>query len=104
MRELKYLEPVSVGKIYGLTTCIFGFLIGVFIALFGSLLTLGSEELGAGFGMLSGGMAMIFFPIFYGILGFVAGTIGALLYNLFAGWVGGIQFKIDDEEEYRDEV
>lgn len=44
-----------------------------------------------GAGML---ILAILFPIFYGAIGFVAGTIGALLYNLFASWVGGIEIEL----------
>jgi hypothetical protein len=37
----------------------------------------------------------IFMPIFYGIMGFVVGAIGALLYNLVANWVGGIEMEVE---------
>lgn len=33
-------------------------------------------------------------PIFYGILGFIMGAIGAALYNLFAKWIGGIEVQV----------
>ncbi len=36
----------------------------------------------------------ILFPIFYGAIGFVAGAVGGLLYNLFANWLGGIQLEL----------
>ena len=36
-------------------------------------------------------------PILYGGLGFVMGAISALLYNLFAKWVGGIEVRVDAE-------
>jgi hypothetical protein len=35
---------------------------------------------------------MIFFPIMYGLFGFVGGAIGAAIYNIAAGIVGGIKF------------
>ena len=33
--------------------------------------------------------------VIYGILGFIGGAIGALIYNLVAGMVGGIVFEVD---------
>jgi hypothetical protein len=34
-------------------------------------------------------------PVLYGAVGFVGGAIGALLYNLFAKWVGGFELQIE---------
>jgi H+/Cl- antiporter ClcA len=34
-------------------------------------------------------------PVFYGVIGFIAGLIGALLYNLFARWVGGFELELE---------
>ncbi len=45
-----------------------------------------------GFGM--GIAAIIILPIFYGILGGVIAWLMALVYNLVAGWVGGLEVDI----------
>jgi len=45
--------------------------------------------------MMFGVGAIIFLPIFYGVLGLVAGAIGAALYNLFAGMLGGIELETE---------
>jgi hypothetical protein len=34
-------------------------------------------------------------PVLYGVMGFVFGAIGALLYNLFAKWVGGFELQLE---------
>ena len=39
---------------------------------------------------------MIFMPILYGILDFVFGLIGALLYNGIARVIGGIEIEIEE--------
>lgn len=39
--------------------------------------------------------AIIYFPIMYGIMGFISGVIMAFLYNLIAGWIGGIEVEIE---------
>ena len=53
--------------------------------------------------MLAGGGAIVFgllvmigIPIFYSIMGFIGGVIGALIYNLFAGLVGGIEIEVEN--------
>jgi hypothetical protein len=44
----------------------------------------------AGFGI---GFA-IAIPIVYGVVGFIFTAIGCLIYNLVAGWVGGIEIDV----------
>jgi hypothetical protein len=39
-------------------------------------------------------MAVILCPIVYGIIGGIAAVIGALIYNLASGWVGGVEVEI----------
>jgi hypothetical protein len=38
--------------------------------------------------------AIIVLPIVYGILGMIGGALTAALYNLFAGWVGGVEMDV----------
>jgi hypothetical protein len=38
--------------------------------------------------------AIIVFPLLYGFLGFLAGIIGATLFNLVASMVGGIEIEL----------
>jgi len=37
----------------------------------------------------------IFLPIFYAIMGFLIGVIGAAIYNLLAAWIGGIEMDVE---------
>ena len=39
--------------------------------------------------------AIVVLPIFYGILGAVLTAISAVLYNIVAGMIGGIQIEVD---------
>ena len=101
---------LSVAKMYGLLTFIFGLIFGVlyglFLILFGAALTAASSE---GINTAAGGVStvvlglgvMIGLPIFYGVLGFVMGAIAALVYNILAGIVGGIKFDLEGvQQEY----
>ena len=51
-----------------------------------------TNETGVGFGI---GFALLL-PLFYGLLGFVFTALGCIIYNLVAGWVGGIEIEIGD--------
>lgn len=93
MVVLKRLGVLSVAKLQALTMAVFGLLIGLiyaFIGIIASAIGGGAEAaLGIGLSLL----AIIFVPIIYGIFGFIVGAIGAFVYNLFAGWVGGIEME-----------
>ena len=45
--------------------------------------------------MMMGPALIVIFPIFYGIFAFVALAIIAALYNLFAGWTGGLLVRLE---------
>jgi len=51
----------------------------------------GAEAAGAGIVMV---LVAIFLPIFYGVFGFISGIIVAAIYNLIAGWTGGIEVEL----------
>lgn len=60
--------------------------IGFFIDLFGPGLNAGTAL---------AFMALIGMPVIFAAFGFVAGGIGALVYNAFAGWLGGLKLEMD---------
>jgi hypothetical protein len=37
----------------------------------------------------------VFIPIIYGVMGFVFGIITAAIYNVIAGWIGGIEVEVE---------
>jgi hypothetical protein len=79
---------------------IIGVIYGLFIMLFGaamsSLMPQSENQAMGGIGsVVAGIIIMIAVPIFYGIFAFIGGAIGALVYNLAAGIVGGIRFELE---------
>ena len=46
-------------------------------------------------GMIFGVGAIIFLPIFYGVLGFIGGAIMAIVYNVVAGFAGGLELALE---------
>ena len=52
------------------------------------------SEVPAWLGAFFGVGSIILFPIAYGIMGFIGGLITAVLYNILAGFVGGIEMEL----------
>lgn len=86
--EWKSFDVVSVGKIFAAIWAIIGFLYGLVFALFASMFAgmPGVGGMAVGFGIA----AIIILPIVFAFIGFVAGVIGAFIYNIVAARVGGI--------------
>ena len=99
---------ISVAKMYGLLMFIFGVIIGIIygliIMLLGATMSAAAGRNGAMGGVSSVVMGlgmMIGIPIFYGIIGFVMGAIGALVYNALSGIIGGVKFELEGvQHEY----
>ena len=90
--EIKKIDVMSVGKLSGFIYAVVGLLSGLLISLFsfslGSMLSQSSSNnFLSSFGIAS----IVVFPILYGLMGFVGGVIGAVIYNLAARFVGGIK-------------
>jgi len=101
MAVIKRIEPGSAFKVGLVVYAFLGFLIGLLVAGFsmiaGSLGRFASGGLTApaAFGMGFGLASIIIFPILYGLIGGVVAAIVAALYNLAAGWVGGLQIDLE---------
>jgi hypothetical protein len=100
MTTIRRFDVLSVGKIMGATYGLLGLIFGLifsFLAILGATAGLAAGNGGedAVFGFFFGAGAIIFLPIFYGFMGFVAGIVGSAIYNLVAGFAGGIQVELD---------
>jgi hypothetical protein len=94
MHIVKAVGVLSVAKIMGLIYGCMGLIFAPFfllIGVMGSALGKQNSPLAGIFGV---GFAILM-PLLYGAMGFVMGAIGALLYNLFARWVGGFELEIE---------
>lgn len=45
-----------------------------------------------------GAIMLILMPLLYAILGFIGTAIGCGIYNIVAGWVGGIEIEVEVED------
>jgi hypothetical protein len=94
MVMLKRVGVMSVAKIIAVLSAIVGLIEGILFASLGSMM--GDMLSGTPVGMLGmfGYTAIIMFPVGGAISGFVGGAIIALLYNLVAGKIGGIEMDL----------
>jgi hypothetical protein len=91
---LKHVGVMSVGKITALIGLVTGLLYGILFSVFAGAMAAAMPGLGAG-GAGAFGVVMVFFMAIGGLIGgFVYGVIMAFLYNIFAGWVGGVQIDL----------
>jgi hypothetical protein len=93
MQTIRAVGVLSAAKMLG---AIYGALGLIFAPIF---LLIGMAGMMAGgreavFGGVTGVVFAVLLPVLYGAMGFVIGAIGALLYNLFARWVGGIEVQL----------
>lgn len=91
---MKVIGVLSSSKLLAFLMAVVGLIAGILYSFGGAIydvLTTGSVNLGTALAFL----ALIGMPIIFAIPGFIVGAIGAFLYNLVAGWVGGIEMDFD---------
>ena len=80
---------------YGILGLVLGICMALFSTLAASLGSVGTGLPGAKlFGLGMGLGAVIVFPIAYALIGGICAAIAALIYNLAAGWVGGLEVDV----------
>jgi hypothetical protein len=102
-RKLKRIAPVKFGLIagivYGLISLIFIPFILLFVGLSTFAAVAGGHSDNAAGGLAGGVIAslfmVVFLPVFYAVIGGLMGMLAAWLYNVVAGWVGGIEFEVE---------
>ena len=95
MTVLKRISPASAFRVglsaYGIVGLVLGILCSLIAAAGVTFARHGRMPFLAGrFGVF----AVILCPIIYGIIGGIGAVIGAAIYNLAAGWVGGLEVDI----------
>lgn len=94
MHIIKSVGVLSVAKILGLIYACMGLIFAPLFLLIGLIGSMVGQQKTPFAGMF-GVVVALLMPVFYGVLGFIMGAIGALLYNLFAKLVGGFELEIE---------
>ncbi len=96
--KLKRIDPVKWGVIVGALYALLSLIIVVPMFFIFSIAGAanGFGDSGAdSIGLFGGGIAMLFMPILYGILGFIFGLIGALLLNFILKKTKGLEMDFE---------
>ena len=97
MHRIKSVGVLSVAKISGLCYGAMGLIFVPFFLLIGVIGSVAGKQQGApgaAFGAAFGLIFAVLMPFIYGLFGFLFGALGAWIYNLVAGWVGGIELEL----------
>ena len=92
MVVLKKIGILSVAKVQAILMIVVGLVLGIFYAIVAASIDktqYTSEPI-----VMLGWWSILIMPVFYGILGFILGAIGAWLYNIVAKKVGGIEIEL----------
>ena len=94
---LKKIDPIKWATIAAILYAVIALIVVVPMFLIFSTLGAASafEDAGVGFGFFGGGLALLFIPIIYGVLGFIFGLIGALVLNFVLKKVNGLDMDFE---------
>jgi hypothetical protein len=102
---IKRLGVFSVAKIYSVVMAGVGLVVGIplgliMIVLGGAIMSSAGRDatMGGGSFVGIGIFYMIALPIIYGVIGFIFGAIGALIYNVAAGVLGGVELELENAD------
>jgi hypothetical protein len=95
MAVLKRIGPASAFKIGLVSYAFLGLVVGVFCSLIALTGASFAPHAHMPFARAIRLMAVIVCPVVYGIIGGIAAVIGALIYNIASGWVGGVEVEIN---------
>ena len=91
---VRRVGPLSFAKITAILYALMGLIVGAIFSLISLAGFAAARGQQGAAGMLFGVGAIVVLPIFYGVLGFIVSLISAALYNLIAGWVGGVELDV----------
>jgi len=95
---LTRIGVLSLAKICGVIYAAIGLLIGLFFGALFSVVPMangGLHDMPSWLAPMFGVGAIVAAPIFYGVIGFIGGAFSAVVYNLFAGVVGGLELHLE---------
>jgi hypothetical protein len=93
--RLRSVGVLSVAKVSGIFYGAMGLLFVPFFLLFSMIAAVAGKQTGApAFPAAIGVVLALIMPILYAGFGFLFGALGAFVYNLVAGWIGGIEMEL----------
>jgi len=97
MQRIKQVGILSLAKIMGVIYGMFGFVIGLVVAVSKAFGVQASGE--AGQMQAVGYFAVLIFPVIYGLIGAFSGLASGFFFNTAINWVGPLEIKIVQAQE-----
>lgn len=91
-KRISNINPIQLGKVLAVLYACLGLIVVPFMLL-GVAFGIGSHQ---GSAVVGSVFLAVLFPVIYGVIGFVGGLIIGFIYNLAAGWTGGVEFTVTD--------
>jgi len=92
---IRRVGPLSAAKIAATLYAVIGLIVGAIFSLIGVAGVFGQQSSETfPFAPMIGAGSIVVFPIMYACIGFIGALIGAALYNVVAGMVGGVEVEI----------
>ncbi len=95
-KQLTHVAPLKAGLVLGILQGLLSLIFVPFFLLFAVLGGAAAAKSGSPFPAIFGAGFAVILPLFYAIIGFIVGALGALIYNLIAKWTGGLEFEVKD--------
>ena len=92
MAELKKIGVLFLAKLQAIIMAVAGLIAGILYSFGGFIYDVFTIGINGGTALAF--LALIGMPILFAMVGFIAGAIGAVLYNLVAQWFGGIEMDL----------
>ena len=94
MAKLKRIGVLFFANLQAIVMAVAGLIAGILYAFGGFFYELFTGTLNSGTALAF--FALIGMPLSFAVCGFLAGAIGAVLYNLVVRWIGGIEMDFDE--------
>ena len=92
--RLRRIDPVQCGLVSAVIYAVLALIIAVPTMFF--IMAASSVSKGAMPMFFTGPLMIVVMPVMYGAMGFIGGIIFAALYNLVAGWTGGVEITLEN--------
>jgi hypothetical protein len=93
-RRIKRIAPLQAGKILAILFGVMGLIAIPFVLIMTVMMSQLPPAQRGIFAFIGVGMSVMI-PVFYAVMGFLQGVIGAAIYNLIVKWVGGFEVEVE---------
>jgi hypothetical protein len=92
---IRRIGPLSCARLAGFLYGAIGLVVGAVVSVIAMLGGIAADDQrGALLGAMFGIGAIVVLPMFYAVLGFATTLLGAWLYNVAAGFMGGVELDV----------